>query len=208
MPVFIREGGSPSGWRSANRIELAQATVAPGANGTFEFWYTTPGDKGFGTYREYFRPVADGWDWLEDYGVYWDITVPTLVDQYHYAFAGQTFNAKTVRRGEAIEFALTVKNTGSAIWQQGTVNLGTDRGRDRIPGWVREGNGPSGWLKENRIKLEQSSVAPGGTGSFRFWLTTPSDKAPGTYREYFRVVADGITWMEDYGIYWDLTVIP
>jgi thermitase len=208
IPGWIREGGSPSGWRSPNRVELTQATVAPSANGTFEFWYTAPPDKGLGIYREYFRPVADGWDWLEDYGVYWDVTVPTLEEQYRHTFVSQNFHSKSVTRNEAIEFVVSVKNTGSITWQQGVVNLGTDRGRDRVPGWIREGSGPSGWLKDNRIRMEQGSVAPGGTASFRFWMTTPPDKAAGTFREYFRLVADGITWMEDYGIYWDLTVVP
>lgn len=208
IPGFIREGGSPSGWRSGNRVQLVQESVVPGETGTFEFWYTSPPDKSFGAFREYFRPVADGWGWLEDYGVYWDITVPTPAEQYKHRYVSQNFHEKTVRRGEAIEFILTVANTGVATWSRGLVNLGTDRGRDRIPGWIREGSGPSGWLKGNRVTLEQSSVAPGQNASFRFWYTVPPDKAFGTFREYFRLVADGITWMEDYGIYWDLTVVP
>jgi predicted phosphodiesterase len=32
-------------------------------------------------------------------------------------------------------------------------------------------------------------------------------RSPGTYREYFQLVADGVTWMEDYGIYWEVTVL-
>jgi hypothetical protein len=28
----------------------------------------------------------------------------------------------------------------------------------------------------------------------------------GTYNEYFQLVADRIGWMEDYGIYWGVTV--
>jgi hypothetical protein len=30
--------------------------------------------------------------------------------------------------------------------------------------------------------------------------------SPGNYKEYFQLVADGITWMEDYGIYWEVKV--
>jgi len=28
----------------------------------------------------------------------------------------------------------------------------------------------------------------------------------GTYREYFQLVADGVGWMTDYGIYWAVRV--
>jgi hypothetical protein len=126
-------------------------------------------------------------------------------------FVSQNFNQKTVHRGECMELSLTVKNSGATTWERGLVNLGTDRPQDRIPGFIREGGScgsPSGWLNHDRVELQQSSVAPGANGTFKFYYTVPSDKAFGTYREYFRMVADFITWMEDYGIYWEITVAP
>ncbi len=207
IPGFIREGGHPSGWLKENRIELVESSVPPGGVGTFRFWYTVPPDKAFGIYREYFRPVADFWSWLDDWGVYWDLKVPTPEDEYHYIWVGQ--NAfPTLRRGESYKFSVTLQNTGVATWRRGKVNLGTDRSRDRIPGFIREGSTPSGWLSHNRIEMREESVPPGGLATFEFWYTVPPDKAFGAYREYFRGVADFITWMEDYGIYWELTVTP
>ncbi len=47
----------------------------PGGNATFVFWYSVTADHACGTFREYFRPVADGVTWMEDYGVYWDVNV-------------------------------------------------------------------------------------------------------------------------------------
>jgi hypothetical protein len=216
IPGFIREGGNPSGWLTPNRVVLVENSVAPGAVGTFRFWYMVPSDKALGTFREYFRPVADGITWMDDWGIYWDVIVISSDpapqnDGFHTQYVTQNFNAATVKRGDCIELVLTLKNTGSATWQQGVVNLGTDRDRDRVPGWVREdhcSSKPSGWISANRVRLEQASVAPNANGTFKFYYTVPSDKAFGTYREYFRPVADGVGWMEDYGIYWDLTVVP
>lgn len=206
IPGWIRGGGTPSGWISPNRIELVEGSVAPGANGTFTFWMSAPGDKEFGTFPEYFQPVADFSNWMEDQGVYWEVTVPSLPDQYKHQYVSQNFHAKNAKRGEGIEFILTVKNTGTATWLRDTVNLGTDRPQDRIPGWLRAGGTPSGWLKANRVEMVEASIAPGANGTFKFYYTVPSDKDFGTYREYFRPVADGIGWMEDRGIYWELTV--
>ncbi|MCX6809682.1 MAG: hypothetical protein NTZ65_02975, partial [Candidatus Berkelbacteria bacterium] len=60
-------------------------------------------------------------------------------------------------------------------------------------------------LAPQRVYLQEDSVAPGGTGHFTFWMKN-DNVSPGTHREYFRLVADGITWMEDYGIYWEINV--
>ncbi|MCL5794919.1 MAG: hypothetical protein M1338_00975, partial [Patescibacteria group bacterium] len=65
---------------------------------------------------------------------------------------------------------------------------------------------PSGWTGPNRILMQEESVAPGGIATFSFWMSAPADKPSGTYKEYFRVVADGVGWLEDYGIFWDVTV--
>jgi thermitase len=202
IPGWVRGGG----WIGPNRIEMIDGTVTPGSNGTFNFWMSAPQDKEFGTFREYFQPVADFSNWMEDWGVYWDVTVPTEAEKYKYDYISQNFNEKSVKRGDAVEFTLTLKNTGQSTWVRNTVNLGTDRPQDRIPGWIRGGGSPSGWLKENRVEMVEATISPGANGSFKFYMTVPGDKAFGIYREYFRPVADGITWMEDRGIYWELVV--
>jgi len=109
----------------------------------------------------------------------------------------------TLSQGQAYNFRVTVKNTGTSTWRRDRVNLATSRGKDRISAFTREGNGPSGWIAANRIRFEQTTVAPGSNATFSFWMRNDG-VSPGTYREYFQLVADGITWMEDYGIYWDV----
>ena len=125
--------------------------------------------------------------------------------EYSHTYVTQTNRAPTLARGASTKFTLTVKNTGTSTWRRGVVNLGTARGLDRVSAFTREGSGPSGWSAANRVVMKQSSVAPGANATFEFYLKNDG-LSPGTYREYFRLVADGITWMEDYGIYWEITV--
>ncbi|KKU45028.1 MAG: Curculin domain protein (Mannose-binding) lectin [Microgenomates group bacterium GW2011_GWA2_46_7] len=47
-------------------------------------------------------------------------------------------------------------------------------------------------------------VVSGETGRFSFTVKAPT--TPGTYREYFQLVIDGVQWLDDVGLYWDITV--
>jgi hypothetical protein len=49
-------------------------------------------------------------------------------------------------------------------------------------------------------------VAPGAVGSFTFQIRAPS--TPGTYAIYLRPVIDGVTWMEDDGVFLFVDVAP
>src|SRR5256885_2052696 len=62
-------------WMSANRVAAqTEASVPPGANGTFTFQVRAP--QTAGTYSLHLRPVIDGTAWMEDQGVFLIITVP------------------------------------------------------------------------------------------------------------------------------------
>jgi len=205
---FIREdlvNHQASGWTGPNRIMMQEASVAPGDVGHFTFYLTVPTGMGSGTYREYFQPVADGYSWMNDLGIYWDITVPNALQQYKAAYATQSAYP-TIATGSSNQFTVALVNTGLATWNQSTMHLGTSHNQDRISSFIREGDGPSGWTAPNRIVMQETSVAPGATGHFTFWMKAPSGMGTGTYREYFQPVVDGIGWLPDLGIYWDVTV--
>ena len=206
---FLREGGTPTGWISSNRIEFSQDLVAPGDNATYTFWMKVPSGMNLGDYREYFRLVADGITWMENYGIFWNIHINSLADEYHYTISEQNAYPQTLMAGQSYNFILKIRNTSSATWDNNTVKLGTSNPSDSTPIFFRDdlvGYNPSGWLSTNRIEMEEESVAPGEIGTFSFWMTVPSNVAEGTYRQYVRPVADGITWMENYGIYWEIKV--
>lgn len=97
-------------------------------------------------------------------------------------------------------WTLTARNVGTATWTNSgpnPVNLGTSNGRDRI----------SQFCNCTRVAtLNEASVAPGQNGTFTFTVQAPT--TPGQYNEYFNLVAEGITWMNDPGLYWGNSVNP
>ncbi len=216
IPVFTREGpagaGYTSGWISPNRIQFEESSVAPNAVATYSFWMRND-NVSPGKYREYFQAVNDGpnGQWMEDYGIYWEVTAVTTADAYHYQWQSQnaqpTQTISSLTHGQAYQFSVNLKNTGGLTWQKGVVNLGTSHSRDRIPVFTRESSdgSPSGWISPNRITMQQQNVPPGGTATYTFWMRN-DNVAAGPHREYFQLVNDGPggDWMEDYGIYWDV----
>jgi hypothetical protein len=210
IPAFTREDRqnfNPSGWVAANRIALVETTVAPGEIGTFRFWYTVPGDMKAGTYREYFQPVHQGVGFMNDLGLYFDITVGPQQAK----FLSQS-GYPTLSRGESAQFTVNFENTGTTTWKKSgdlPMRLGTLRATDHTPGFIRDdtvNRNPSGWISPNRVEMVQNEVAPGQTGTFKFWMTVPGDKPAGTYREYFGLTQDGYGYLQDNGLYWDITV--
>ncbi len=197
---FIRGGGNPSGWISQNRIQFQESSVAPGAIATYSFYMQAPTTMSAGSYQEYFQLVADGVEWMQDYGIYWNINVVTGASMYRYSVVSQ--NAyPNLYNNQSYNFILKVRNTGYTTWQKNKVNLGTSHPQDRVSVFTREGDGPSGWISQNRIQFQESSVAPGEIATYSFWMKNVNVTA-GTYYEYFQLVAENVTWMTDYGIYW------
>jgi hypothetical protein len=54
---------------------LVEPQVAPGQNGTFEFWAKIPSTAKPGQYTERFNLVMERRSWLSEQGLYWQITV-------------------------------------------------------------------------------------------------------------------------------------
>lgn len=119
---------------------------------------------------------------------------------YDYEYVKQS-SYVTVEKGKTAELSLTIRNNGTSTWTQSVVKLGTYRPMDRKSGFVSG----TGWLAPNRIRMQETSVSPGGTANFKFTIST-ANIAPGVYDEYFCPVADGVKWMKDVGIYWRITV--
>lgn len=211
IPFYTRGDG----WRSTgdgNRILMQEDSVAPGSEAHFRFSFTLPSNTQGGTYREYFRLVADNIGWMEDYGIYWDIKVPSVTARFNAEWQSQnradspTAEPITLTRGQTYNFTVSFKNNGLDTWTQDVVHLGTSHGRDRISSFTGYNEGLYGWVSNNRIKMEQSSVAPGATATFSFDLKVPDNMPTGEYKEYFQPVAEYITWMQDHGVYWRIKV--
>jgi len=68
------------------------------------------------------------------------------------------------------------------------------------------GSPQTGWPRFNRVAAQPSDyVGPGQVAWFQFTIQAPD--RPGFYRLYIRPLVEGATWMEDAGVYWQVTVL-
>jgi hypothetical protein len=85
---------------------------------------------------------------------------------------------------------------------------GTIPGQDKaslLGGDGQLGSPATGWPRYNRVAAQPADyVGPGQVAWFQFTIQAPN--TPGTYRIYIRPLVEGATWMEDYGVYWQVTV--
>lgn len=218
--------GNPVGDGSGGVAYDSSATsVAPGQAATFVFQVTTPNRPYTG--KEYFNLVVDGKAWLNDQGIYWPVNIP---QGYASQITNQSVFPTIDKSNNPIGMLyFDYKNTGTFPWKRSdVVSLAPTRPNDRNSIFaalgLTSGQLPSGtqnWLGLNRVgtfmagKVVNGSVVadgnnqidPGETGRFAVALDARSVN-PGTYREYFRLVADGWAWLEDFGAYQDITVVP
>ena len=192
--------GMPMGWLSGNRIATTQESlVAPGQIGTFRFALSAPVAQG--NYRVNVRLVADGVAWLDDQGAY----VAVVSDYgFHSAWLSQT-PWPTVPAGALTTVTLAYRNTGTRDWVRDAigqqVGIGV-AGDDQS--WAAFG---VGWPLANRPAIQaEPTVRPGGQGNFTFQLRAPA--SPGVYVIPLRLVIDGVTWLEDQGVFVELVVSP
>lgn len=186
-----------SSWLSTNRIAAPAVPVAPGEVGRFAFTITAGAPAG--KYREYFSLVAEGITWFDPFYFYVEINIqPTI---YQASWVGQS-ESPTLAPGEEATVWVELRNDGNSAWAttgDNAVKLGTARPLDRVSDFYA-----SSWLSSNRAAVADKIVNPGEIGRFTFTVKAPDKIAK--YREYFRPVAEGITWMKDEGIYWEITV--
>jgi hypothetical protein len=172
--------------------------VLPGQVGTFTFTVRAPQQPG--VYPLWLRPVIDGKVWMEDQGVYMLIT--SQAGQYRSAWVSQT--AYPIVRAGAVSAPVTLKfkNTGSRPWVKGIVGQQTNLGV------VGSASGlAAGWPTADRLAVQQeTTVAPGEVATFTFQVKGPS--APGQYILRLQPVVDGLTWLDDQGVYIVVTVTP
>lgn len=129
--------------------------------------------------------------------------------------------------GEEKTVWVEVKNTGSKEWwDQGVMNSNSGRsssgaavvylGTGSIHDPQKRGYDynsifeSDSWANSRRAShmtngaVEFPAVSPGWNTRFAVKLKAP--ETPGTYREYFTPVAEGVQWMRDIGIYWEIIV--
>jgi hypothetical protein len=196
-------------WASPNRpATLDQVKAGYGDTASFSFWARAPLSGG-GSMREYFDPVEEGLGWFPDYGMNWQIQTPQASYSWQHQGQGVYTDASATTPVDPTNLApntryflkTQIKNTGNVLWYPGYINLATTGPQNRTSRFY-----DNTWLSASRPATIAGNTDAGQSTSFGFWIKTPA--TPGTYDEYFGPVADGITWLADYGMFWRLIVHP
>src|SRR5438132_1298624 len=134
---------------------------------------------------------------------------------FHASWYGQS-GYPTLCPGQRSTATVAYYNSGSRGWVSGTLGevayLGTwgpEPGQDRastLGGDGTLGSPNTSWPRYNRIALQPAPyVGPGQVAWFQFTIQAPL--TPGSYRLYLRPLVEGATWMEDFGVFWYITVL-
>jgi hypothetical protein len=139
----------------------------------------------------------------------------TGIDGWHAAWYGQS-GYPTLCPGQQSTATVAFLNTGTNGWVLGragqTAYLGTsgpEPGQDQpspLGGDGTSGSPNTGWPVFNRVAVQPAGyVGPGQVAWFQFAIRAPS--TPGTYRLALRPLIEGTNWLEDYGVFWYVTVV-
>ena len=141
-------------------------------------------------------------------------SVPSGVPGFHASWYGQS-GYMTLCPGDSMTATVAMYNSGSAGWVKGVMGqvgyLGTWNpipGQDQpsvLGGDGQLGSPNTGWPRYNRVAIQPADyVGPNQVAWFQFGIKAP--QTPGTYDLYIRPLIEGAQWMEDYGIFWRITV--
>src|SRR5207244_9348045 len=120
---------------------------------------------------------------------------------YHASWTAQSRDPSVVI-GSTATVALALENTGAGGWSNDgsgqQVVIGTndppDADRSELAG---------DWLSPNRVTSTTTDyVGPGEVGWFKFTVRAPA--TAGDYRLALRGVVDGVSWLEDDGIFFTI----
>ncbi len=136
------------------------------------------------------------------------------MDGFHASWYGQS-GYPTLCPGERSTAVVAYYNSGSRGWVAGRLGemafLGTWNpvpGQDQpsvLGGDGTLGSPATGWPRYNRVAAQPADyVGPNQVSWFQFTIQAPA--AAGTYRLYIRPLVEGATWMEDFGVFWQVTV--
>ena len=125
-----------------------------------------------------------------------------------YVTGGQSPGYIKLNPGTQQQAHLQFKNIGTCTWTSAYAFLGTwnpEPGQDQaslVGGNGTNGGPNTGWSNYNRIGMTQSTVATNGIADFYFNVQGPT--TPGRYQLHVRPLIEGHTWMEDYGVWFEV----
>ncbi|HVR87946.1 MAG TPA: hypothetical protein VHG53_00180 [Candidatus Limnocylindria bacterium] len=142
-------------------------------------------------------------------------TVPSGIDGFHASWYGQS-GYQSLCAGALSTGVVAYYNSGSRGWVNGKLGevayLGTwnpEPGQDQaslLGGDGTNGSPSTDWPRYNRVAVQPADyVGPGQVAWFQFTIRAPT--TPGRYKLAIRPLIEGAEWMEDYGVFWYVTVL-
>jgi hypothetical protein len=136
-------------------------------------------------------------------------------DGFHAAWYGQSGYMSLCPGAESVA-TVAYYNVGSRGWVSGILGqvayLGTANpspGQDQpsiLGGDGTNGSPATGWPRYNRLAIQPAPyVGPGQVAWFQFKIRAP--QYPGRYSIALKPLIEGAQWMEDYGVFWNVTVL-
>src|SRR5436309_171577 len=122
-----------------------------------------------------------------------NVSTPATAFAFHSAFEDQG-PSPTLAPGTTASYSVRFRNTGARPWTRGgagqQVNLGVV-GDDKSMFALA-----AGWPTADRVAVQtEPTVSPGGIATYTFRVKAPM--AAGIYPLRLRLVADGVTWLDD-----------
>jgi hypothetical protein len=171
------------GWISNTRVAMKEATVSPCETATFDFTYTSPQSGGFSL--DYINLVAENKTWLPDRG--WFIGLNNLV--FRATKTSESPIDSTPAPGLDQTMTMSLRNDGNFTWNKAGSNpLRLGKIRDVPSPFATK----DGWLSPIRVAMQEATVAPGETATFKFRMRTPYRK--GVYYEAFAPLLENKRW--------------
>jgi hypothetical protein len=206
-----------------------QHTAQPGQIVEYDFVFSAPFNLNQGSYREYFQPIVEGGSTMNDPGTFLDAVVQqgSYLSQY-FDQSGYPTITRPASGTVTTPAYLSYKNIGNTPWYDSTsvpigshptvlatshpINRssaladpatwcnGIDRNRATCQfAAVYEGDGIT-------LSANQHVAQPGQIVKFSFDFAANSTTTPGIHREYFQLIQEGGTTMNDAGTFLDVTV--
>ncbi|MDP9265879.1 MAG: CAP domain-containing protein [Chloroflexota bacterium] len=124
---------------------------------------------------------------------------PVSGGTFHSAFVDQTAYP-VLQPGATGSVTVRFKNSGTAGWQRGVPRQQANLGFIGDVSTFSDLGMNVGWPATSRVATTtEATVAPGGVATFTFSVRAPA--SPGVYQLPLRVVIDGVTWLEDLGVF-------
>jgi len=136
-------------------------------------------------------------------------TTPTFTkeDGYHARWSGESRYVDLIA-GQLADLSVRFVNSGSLGWYLGSPGqqavLGSSDPRDNTRD-ADAGILVAPLYDQNRFATaSEAYVGPGAIGTFSFRVRAPV--APGTYQIHVQLLIEGVAWLEDQGVYLQITV--